>query len=252
MLARRPDLRLDVCWAASLPSTMDVVSAAGEAGAPSGLVVVANAQTAGRGRRGREWSSPDGAGVYFSFLARPTRDAGLLTLAAGVAVRAGMGRSTGLAADLKWPNDLLVGLRKVAGILAEGSRLGTADAAVTIGVGINLRAAVYPPDVAARATSIEQEIHRRPDRGAVLAAVLEELVDATAALEAGRAGDILQAWRAASPSAVGTMVEWSDATGGHRGSTAGVDDAGALLVRTPAGTARIVAGELTWHLNPAS
>jgi BirA family transcriptional regulator, biotin operon repressor / biotin---[acetyl-CoA-carboxylase] ligase len=220
-------------------------------GAPHGTVVAAEEQTAGRGRRGHTWASPPGAGLYFSFIARPEhprprtqdRAQSLMSLAAGVAVRDGILAATGLAPDLKWPNDLLVGRRKLAGILAEGHALGTAGQAVVIGVGVNLQPAAYPPDVAARATSLEGELGRPIDRDHVLAGILAALVARLAALDE-TPGDILRAWRAASPSATGTRVEWD----GRHGMTAGIDDTGALLVTTPAGTERVIAGELHWHL----
>ena len=167
----------------------------------------------------------------------------LVTLAAGVGVRDGIAASTGLAADLKWPNDLMVGRRKLAGILAEGIAIGTRDQAVIIGVGVNVRPAAYPPDVDARATSIEGELGRDADRGRLFAAVVEGLWTRLAALEQ-TPGDILQAWRAASTSARGTRVEWD----GRHGTTAGIDDAGALLVTTATGVERIIAGNLHWIL----
>ena len=244
---RRPELRLDVRWHDSIASTMDAAAALATAGADQGVVVGANQQTAGRGRRGRVWESPPEAGLYFSFIARPPVQANaslpLLTLAAGVAVRDGVQAALGLAADLKWPNDVLVGRRKLAGILAEGLGIGTAGQAVVIGVGLNVLPSSYPPEVAARATSLEGELGRTVDRGLVLAEVLAALSDRLATL--GRSpGDILQAWRAASPSASGTRVEWD----GRTGTTAGINDSGALLVRTSSGIEWVIAGELTWQL----
>ena len=225
---------------------MDAAAALAADGAAHGVVVAAEEQTAGRGRRGSTWSSPPGAGLYFSFIARPhTPTLSLLTLAAGVAVRDGITTVSGLAPDLKWPNDLLVGRRKLAGILAEGHAIGSRDQAVVIGVGVNLHPAAYPPAVAARATSIEDEVGRTVDRDTLLSAILESLCHRLDALEE-RPGDILQAWRAASPSAMGTRVDWE----GHSGLTSGIDDAGALLVKTAAGIERIIAGELHWHLAP--
>ena len=242
----------DVRWHASVPSTMDIAAALATQGAAHGVVVAADQQTAGRGRRGSTWASPAGSGLYFSYIARfaspapsrqPPAPLSLLTLAAGVGVREGVGNASGLQADLKWPNDLLVGKRKFAGILAEGIAIGTAEQAVIVGVGVNVQPASYPPDVAARATSIEGELGKAVDRDAMLAAILDALSARLAALDQN-AGDILQAWRAASPSAVGTRVEWD----GHRGVTAGIDDTGALLVKTASGVERIIAGELHWML----
>jgi len=235
---------LDVRRYKSLPSTMDAATALAHAGAAHGVVVVADEQTAGRGRRGTQWASPPGGGLYFSFVARPLASSvSLITLAAGVGVRSGIAAATGLAPDLKWPNDLIVGARKLAGILAEGMGIGTAAQAIIIGVGINVRPASYPPDVAARATSLGGELGRSIDGDALLACVLEHLWDQLSLLDESP-GDILQAWRAASPNATGTRVEWD----GRVGTTAGIDDAGALLVRTADATERIIAGELTWHL----
>ncbi len=242
---RRPEVNLAVRWHASVPSTMDVASTLAAGGAAHGVVVVADQQTAGRGRRGHVWVSPPGAGLYLSFIARPAIAAStflsLVTLAAGVAVRDGILAAQGLAVDLKWPNDVMVGRRKLAGILAEGLALGTAGQAVVIGVGLNLRGSSYPPDVAARATSLEGELGRTVDRGQVMAEVLAALWDRLAALESGP-GDILQAWRAASPSAIGSRVEWD----AKSGTTAGIDDSGALLIRTSSGVERVIAGELQW------
>lgn len=229
---------------------MDVAATLANEGAAHGVVVAAEQQTAGRGRRGSTWVSPPGAGLYFSVIVRPAvavAKAGhalsLLTLAAGVAVREGTAAASGLHADLKWPNDLFVGKRKLAGILAEGLAVGTPDQAVIVGVGVNVQPAAYPPDVAARATSIESELGRAVDRDGLLAAILDALSGRLAALDQN-AGDILRAWRAASPTAVGTRVEWD----GHRGVTAGVDDHGALLVKTSTGIERVIAGELHWSL----
>ncbi|MGH9218826.1 MAG: biotin--[acetyl-CoA-carboxylase] ligase, partial [Vicinamibacterales bacterium] len=260
-LRARTGVTPDVRWYESVPSTMDVAAALAAEGAPDGVVVAAQQQTAGRGRRGATWQSPPGAGLYFSIIVRPTfakatvgkpgphaastspAPLSLITLAAGVGVRDGISAATGLAADLKWPNDLLVNRRKLSGILAEGHAVGTAAQAVVIGIGINLEPAAYPPEVSARATSLAGELGRAIDRDSVFAVILRALCDRLAAID-GKPGDILQAWRAASPSAVGTRVEWE----GHRGVTAGIDDSGALLVKTSTGVERIIAGDIHWNL----
>jgi BirA family biotin operon repressor/biotin-[acetyl-CoA-carboxylase] ligase len=245
---RRPDLGFDVEWFETVPSTMDLAAAAAAGGAAAGFVAIADQQTAGRGRRGRAWSSPPGAGLYFSYLARPARHAGLVTLAAGGAVREGVALSTGVPAHLKWPNDVMVGRRKLAGLLAEGAAIGTPGASVAIGVGLNLRPAAYPPDVAPRATNLEAELGRPISAEAVLVAIVEQLADTLRALDDDRPGDILRAWRRASPSSRGTVVSWHDGARQQTGVTAGIDDSGALLVETPGGTERVIAGELQWRL----
>ena len=244
MIPDRISDRCDVRWLATTTSTMDVASKLAGDGARHGVVVVADEQTAGRGRRGTTWQSPPGAGLYLSFVARHAGAAlSLITLAAGVGVREGIAASTGLSADVKWPNDLIVGSRKLAGILSEGIAIGTPAQAVIIGIGINMQPAAYPPEVSARATSIEGELGRAVDRELVLSCVLASLWDRLAVLEHAP-GDILQAWRAASPNANGTRVEWD----GKHGVTAGIDDSGALLVKTADRIERIIAGELRWML----
>jgi BirA family biotin operon repressor/biotin-[acetyl-CoA-carboxylase] ligase len=244
----RPDVTVDVRWFDTMASTMDEAAKLAASDAPAGLVVGADEQTAGRGRRGHTWHSAPGAGLYFSWLCRPALDASalpLVTLAAGVGVHRGVRQATGLVTALKWPNDLLVGGRKVAGILAEGCALGLPQQAVVVGVGVNLRQTVYPPDVAARATSIEVELGRPPERGQVLVEIVCALTDAVAAVERDRDG-ILQAWREAAPTVSGARVEWDEPSGTRQGTTAGIDESGALLVRTDASVERIVAGEVRW------
>jgi BirA family biotin operon repressor/biotin-[acetyl-CoA-carboxylase] ligase len=249
--SRGGPLRLDVRWYPTVASTMNLAADAAQANAGEGLVIVAEEQTEGRGRRGRVWSSPPGAGVYLTLLFRPPIDRatpvlGLLTLAAGVGVREAVGSATGFWPALKWPNDLMVGRRKLAGILSEAHSLGTSDQSVTIGVGINVLNAAHPPDVAARMTSLEAELGLAVDRASLLEELLVAVPRAYDALRRGDADGILRTWREASPSAVGEAVEWHGAAGVMRGTTAGIDAAGALLVTTPRGTERLVGGELTW------
>ena len=145
-----------------------------------GAVVVADEQTAGRGRRGHAWFSPAGSGLYVSVVlmpararVEPMRATLLLTLAAGVALAEAIETETGLNVDLKWPNDIYVGRRKLAGVLAEGTGRGSAVDVVVLGYGINLRTAAYPPELADRATSLESEIGRVVDRQSVLVATLD-------------------------------------------------------------------------------
>ena len=234
-------------------STNDVAATLAERGAPEGATVVALAQTAGRGRLGRQWFSPAGAGLYVSVLCRSPRAAPILTLAGGVAVASGIRAATGLPVLIKWPNDIVIPdrtapgrQRKIAGILAEGSSSADRLQFVVLGVGVNLRPAPYPPPVAARATSLEHELGRDVDRGAVLAEILASLNEQLAAIESGGRMKVLARWRELSPSARGAQVEWKGPDGDRRGTTAGIDDEGALLVRADQRVERIIAGELHW------
>jgi BirA family transcriptional regulator, biotin operon repressor / biotin---[acetyl-CoA-carboxylase] ligase len=228
-------------------STNDVAAELATAGGAEGTVVFADAQTAGRGRRGRTWFSPTGAGLYVSTILAParaidpTRARMITTLAAGVAIVEGIAEATGLQADLKWPNDLFVARRKLAGVLAEG----VADA-VVLGYGINVGPAAYPPGLSARATSLESELGRRVDRPPVFAETLAALAARYDDLLAGRFDAILDAWRARAPACQGARVSWTTTAGERRGVTAGIDDQGALLIKTADRIERVVAGELTW------
>src|SRR6185436_8903997 len=153
---------------------------------------------------------------------------------------------TGLKAHIKWPNDLLVERRKLAGILAEAVDGRPETRNVVLGYGINVGRMSYPPELATRATSLETELGRPIDRADLLAASLVALSRRYDDLLAGRFDAILDAWRLRAPWSTGARVEW-DAMGSRRsGLTAGVDDHGALLVQTSERIERIVAGELTW------
>jgi len=245
--ARLGPLSRRIHYFSSIGSTNDVAAELAAAGDAEGTVVFADAQTAGRGRRGRTWFSPPGAGLYVSVILMPSRahDASrahmLTTLAAGVAIAEGIGEATGLRAELKWPNDLFVGRRKLAGILAEG----VADA-VVLGYGINVGSAAYPPELSSRVTSLESELGRAVDRPAVFVETLAALAARYADLLAGRFDAILDAWRARAPMAQGARVSWTTPAGVQTGVTAGIDDQGALLVKTADRIERIVAGEVTW------
>jgi BirA family biotin operon repressor/biotin-[acetyl-CoA-carboxylase] ligase len=231
----------DVLWYPDVGSTNDVAGVLAEHGAGEGVVVVAERQTAGRGRYGRVWASPAGAGLYLSVVLRPVRPAPLLTLAAGVAVAEGLLASTGLQASLKWPNDVHLGERKVAGILAESTASHT-----ILGVGINLRQAGYPPDVAARATSVEVELGRSVDRGLVLGACLCALTARYRDLQAGCAAAIVTAWRARAAATMGRRVEWESDGQRRQGTAEGIAEDGALLVRAESGLVRVLSGEVRW------
>ncbi len=213
-----------------------------------GRVVLADAQTAGRGRLGRTWVSPPGTGLYMSVVLRPSHvTAPLLTLMAGVAAAEGIEAATGWRPELKWPNDLVVGRLKLGGILAEGSSGAEGLQSVVLGIGINLQNAAYPREVAGRATSLEAELGRPVERAPVFIEVLAALEHRYAQLSAGRRAGLLDDWRALAVSSRGRRVEWEDAEGGVRtGLSHGIDESGALLVRTDTGIERIVAGEVRW------
>jgi BirA family biotin operon repressor/biotin-[acetyl-CoA-carboxylase] ligase len=234
----------------SLPSTNTEAARQAVAGADEGLCVVAREQTAGRGRRERAWASPKDAGLYLSVVLRPQIEMSawsLITLAAALAVRAALAEACALCADIKWSNDLLARGRKLCGILAETVETARGRACV-VGIGINLNAHAFPPEIDARATSIEAETGRAPDGDALLAAVVRHLAREYERLHEpdGRAA-MLADFRASSSYAEGKRVRV--ALGDDEvivGTTHGLERDGALRVETNDGKIVIVrAGDVT-------
>lgn len=233
-------------WHDSITSTNDVAAARAEQGAVEGTTIVAGEQTGGRGRHGRAWASPPDCGLYVSIVLRPAAHATpLITIAAGVAIVEGIA-AAGLVSALKWPNDVYVGARKLAGILAEGSATSSAIAHVVLGVGINLRPGAWPPDVAARATSIESELGRPVDRGAVLAECLAAFASRYDDLQRGRGEAVVAAWRVHARPLLNRAVEWTGPRGVEQGIAHDIDSSGALLVRVESGVSRVISGEVRW------
>jgi len=240
-----------VTWLAETGSTNADAAAMAEAGAPEGCVVLADLQTAGRGRLGRSWSSPAGTGIYASVLFRPEpKVARLLTIAAGVALAEAIETVAGIAPVLKWPNDVYLGGgprsgRKVAGILAEAG-VSSGETWVVMGFGINVLPASFPHELALRATSLESELGRPVDRGELFAACLVQLAARYTDLTAGRCQDVVGAWRRRASSTFGRAVEWVDEGATRAGVVRDIDEEGGLLVDTGAGIVRVVSGELRW------
>jgi BirA family biotin operon repressor/biotin-[acetyl-CoA-carboxylase] ligase len=239
-----------------LPSTNDRARELAEAGAVHGEVVVAESQTAGRGRRGRAWSSPAGRNLYMSVILRPQlppQRAPELTLVASLAACDAC-RQAGVEAGIKWPNDVLIDGRKVAGILTELSAEPDAVHWVVLGIGVNLNATPgdFPEELRELATSLSIERGQPVPRAlfaAALLSILEEWLDVHAA---DGFGPIREAWRARSCT-LGREVQ-VDADGGELAGVAeDIDESGALIVRTRSGLSRVVAGDvrLVRRVDPA-
>jgi BirA family biotin operon repressor/biotin-[acetyl-CoA-carboxylase] ligase len=216
----------------STPSTNERARSLAAAGAPHGTLVTAGVQTAGRGRQGRTWTAPEGSSLLMSLVLRESDS--LLPLRAGLAVA----DVAGPAARVKWPNDVLLDGRKVAGILAEGR---PQEGWTVLGIGVN--AALDVRDLPAELRDVAGTLGRAPaDLEAVLAEVLEALAMALAApaeavLSALRERDALR----------DRVVAWA----GGEGVGAGIDDAGRLLVRRDDGAVEALeAGEV--HLRTAA
>ena len=153
-----------------------------KAGAPHGSFYVADEQTAGRGRSDHQWISKSGEGLYLSVLLRPnlpTADLVWLPLLAGLAAQRAIREVTAIEADLRWPNDLLIGNRKTGGILVEAQTESRPDGhfatAAVIGIGINLHQRRFPPNLATEPTSLDLETGRDTSRQDLLIAILQQL-----------------------------------------------------------------------------
>ena len=220
-----------------------------EAGAADGLVVVAETQRAGRGRLGRHWSSPPG-GIWCSVLLRPNlspSSAALLTLAAAVAAAEATEAVAGLRCGIKWPNDLLVNGRKVAGILTEMSAELDQLNYVVLGVGVNANfpTAQLPDGLLVRATTLMEERGQRVARAAWLGAFLNRCERWRLSLEAEARQQLISAWRDRSVT-LGRAVIVTTPTGRLSGHAVDVDPDGALLVETADGArVRVAAGDVT-------
>jgi BirA family biotin operon repressor/biotin-[acetyl-CoA-carboxylase] ligase len=239
-------------YAESIGSTNDAALALAAAGEPEGASVLSDEQTAGRGRRGRSWSSPPGAGLYLSVILRGgglTSLPGLVTLGAGVAASAAVQSATGLPVRLKWPNDLVIGAewRKLGGILCEAH----GSDALVVGIGINLTPAAHPPEVMARAASIEGELARSVDRAAIIVECLAGLRALSSALRNGQGATVVNAWRdRAANGWRGAPVQWADGDHSVSAVAKDIDADGGLIVERDGRVERVVAGEVLWNRRP--
>ena len=229
------------------------LAARGEA---EGALVLSEEQTGGRGRRDHSWTSPPGAGIYASLILRPgvpaTR-APLFTFMAAVAVAAALRETAALEARIKWPNDVLVGRRKIAGILGEvrGSDPLIREMVVGIGVNVHQSREEFAPELRERATSVRAETGAMHGRAAILAALLQGFEDRYRRLLSEGPGALLREWQSLSALPAGGHVVVEGPAGRVEGSVAGVDEEGALLLSLPgSGTRRVPFGEIvrcTWR-----
>jgi len=215
-------------------STMNEAARLAAAKAPHGALVVAEEQTAGRGRFGRSWFSPRGTGLYFTLILRPKlapAAAPILTLLAGVAVAEAVGELTGRPTDVRWPNDVLIRGKKCAGILVEMTAQPERVEHAQIGVGVNVNQAEIPPELAAEATSLRLETGRTISRLDVLGAILKRMERHYHQLEERGAGAIVERFSEVSSYARGKRVRVTDNARVLTGETVGLSSEGKLLVR---------------------
>jgi BirA family transcriptional regulator, biotin operon repressor / biotin---[acetyl-CoA-carboxylase] ligase len=230
-------------------STNRVAMELGYAGEPEGTVVMAEAQTAGRGRSGRTWHSERGTGLYFTVLLRPRlspAQAPLLTMLAGISAHAAVQAMTGLVPELKWPNDLLLNGKKLGGILTEMHAEPNAVRFVIVGIGINVNQEKFPAELSAIATSLRKESGKLTYRLELLARLMSQFeTDYNRFLREGP-GFVVERFQTVSSFAQGRRVRVDTGAESYAGTTAGLSPEGLLLVSKDDGPlVTVIAGDVT-------
>ena len=230
-------------------STNDVAKKLAEDGAPHGTLVITEMQTAGKGRRGRNWSSPKGSGIWMTFILRPQIGpdrASMLTLVSAMAVQKAIEKETGLKAVIKWPNDIVVNGKKVCGMLTEMSAELEWINYVVVGIGINANTKEFPEEIADVATSLSIELGRNITRSNLVAgfgAAFEGYYDRF--IKNGDMSDLMDEYNK-NLANLDNKVKILDPKGEYTGISQGINKAGELLVTAEDGNDRIVrSGEVS-------
>jgi BirA family transcriptional regulator, biotin operon repressor / biotin---[acetyl-CoA-carboxylase] ligase len=231
----------------ALDSTNDLAKELAARGAPEGAVVVAEAQTGGRGRLGREWDSPPGVGLYVSLVLRPMLpplELPQITLTTAVAVVRAVRRVAAVAPGIKWPNDLLLGGKKLGGILTEMETESDRIRHVVVGLGLNVNNPGFPPELATTATSLTLALGGTFSRVLLLKAWLEEFEALYDRFLNQGFPEILEEWKGAAVT-LGTAVTVRQGPREISGLALDVAADGALLLRTASGEmVRVTSGEI--------
>jgi BirA family biotin operon repressor/biotin-[acetyl-CoA-carboxylase] ligase len=230
-------------------STNRVAMELGYAGEPEGTVVMAEAQTAGRGRSGRTWHSERGTGLYLTVLLRPRlspAQAPLLTMLAGVSAQTAIAAQTGLVPELKWPNDLILNGKKLGGILTEMHAEPNQVRFVIVGIGINVNQEKFPVELSSTATSLRRESGRTSYRLELLVRLLAQFEnDYNRFLHEGP-GFVVHRFESVSSFARGRRVRVDTGTDAYVGTTSGLSPEGLLLVTRDNGAlVTVIAGDVT-------
>ncbi|HEY6952114.1 MAG TPA: biotin--[acetyl-CoA-carboxylase] ligase [Bacteroidota bacterium] len=231
----------------SIDSTNACAKTLAETGTPEGTVIVADHQSAGRGRLGRTWVSEPGANLLFSVVLRPTlqkESAALLTFFSAVFIARAVEKVSKLPVECKWPNDILVHGRKCCGILLENSFQQERLAFSIVGIGINVNQETFPDDLNDRATSLFRECGKKYDRVEVLRTLLQEADGLLPVIQKGSAHKIMEEWNAHC-SMFGKPVTVSYGENIVSGTALHLDPEGGLVIKTPEGTSTFYAGDVT-------
>jgi BirA family biotin operon repressor/biotin-[acetyl-CoA-carboxylase] ligase len=222
-----------IAWFESCGSTMIEAARLAAAGCPSGSVAGADEQAAGQGRFGRSWHSERDAGLYLSIVLRlgiPEEDLRALSLALGLATAEAIARATGVACDLRWPNDVLIGEKKCAGILVQAE-----PTALIAGIGVNVNHTQFPEEIATTATSLRLATASVHDREELLIRLLETVDSFTRMLAEGGRKPVLRMFTRHSSYVSGKAVAVHQDDRVVHGVTDGLDDSGFLRLRLPEG-----------------
>jgi BirA family transcriptional regulator, biotin operon repressor / biotin---[acetyl-CoA-carboxylase] ligase len=228
-------------WLRSTESTMKDAAMLAARGEPHGTVVVAEEQTAGIGRHGHTWYSAGGGGLYLSIILRlpfPADVLPVLTMALGLAAQGAVAEVCGVECDIRWPNDLLSGGKKLAGIMVQAAERG----ALIAGIGVNVNQVAFPEDLQAIATSLLVETGREHSKEELLERVVAESLKYAALLADIGKSHILEMFRVRSSYVWGKAVEVDDGRRVFAGVTAGLDENGFLMVETASGIETVMAG----------
>ena len=230
-------------------STNNVIKRLAEEGGVHGTLAVADAQTGGKGRRGRPWNAPRGVGIWMSLLLRPDiapADASMITLISALAVSDGIRETTGLDSVIKWPNDVVVNGKKLCGILTEMSSEIDHVNYVVPGIGINVNTESFPEEIRQVATSVYLETGKKANRSRIIGAVLrhyEKYYDIF--MQKKDMTDLLEIYNRRLANN-GAPVRVLDPAGEYTGTALGINHRGELLVETETGEVRnVLSGEVS-------
>jgi BirA family transcriptional regulator, biotin operon repressor / biotin---[acetyl-CoA-carboxylase] ligase len=222
----------------TIDSTMPEAARLAAAGCGPGTLVIAGEQTAGQGRYGRFWHSEPDSGLYVSIVLRPTLSSSslpVLMLALGLATAEAIARTTDLACDIRWPNDVLIADKKVAGILVQ-----LQERFVIAGIGINVNHQAFPPDLAEIATSLQLASGKAQSREELIVKLLPAVESFCRMLVDGGKESILNLFYRASSYARGKRVVVEAVDGTIEGTTAGLDASGFLMIEQDDGAKRLI------------
>jgi len=245
----------DVRHFAEIDSTNRYLLDEARAGAPEGVVAVADHQSAGRGRLGRAWSAPPGASLLVSVLLRPglpMERLHLVTMALGLAACDAVWLTAGFSPSLKWPNDLVVGSRKLAGMLAESVVDGGEVSALVAGIGLNVNWDEFPPEIAETAVACNMVTGEPVDRDDLLVRLLERFDGRYGSLARPGGGEGTVGEYRQRCATLGRRVRVEQPSGAFEGVARDVDDAGHLLVERDDGVVTTVTAADVIHLRPAA